>query len=226
MPEALAAIVGRRSAGQNVHVLKVELSQGEILVADVAPAQDDGRAIGDELLVVHAAVDSREAGQQLTQPVQPRAVHVGLKMRISSFGCASSPATASSFFSNVPQSSSSRRTRTPRSAAAMRRSMMSEPVWSGVEDVVLEIEASGRRARSERTRYEGVQAGGEEPNPERPPFASHRGSIHRSSRVKSSEGSHRKRVTQGVTGVDFAYTGLATLYSWGETMSVKRRTAE
>ncbi len=77
--EALRRLLGHWADGEDVDVLEVELSEAEVLVADVPAAENRGDAVGDELLVVHAAVHAREAGEQLAQAVEPRAVDVGIE---------------------------------------------------------------------------------------------------------------------------------------------------
>src|SRR5881396_2819323 len=88
--DGVATILGGRNIGdeyfslgeldfQDVDVLKVKLAEAEVHVADVAAAQNRGDAVGDELLVVHAAIHAREAGEQLAEAVESGAVDVGIE---------------------------------------------------------------------------------------------------------------------------------------------------
>ncbi len=77
--EALRRLPGHGADREDVDVLKVELAEAEVLVADVAAAQNRGDAVGDELLVVHAAIHAREAGEQLAEAVESGAVDVGIE---------------------------------------------------------------------------------------------------------------------------------------------------
>ena len=66
----------------------------EVLVADVAAADDRRLVVGGERLVVHPPVDAREVGQEVQRT--PPAHGNGLKSRTSTCGCASSAAIISS----------------------------------------------------------------------------------------------------------------------------------
>src|SRR5438552_19112915 len=65
--EARGRLAGDGSSAQHVHILEIELADAEVFVTDVAAAENRRDAVGDELLVMHAAVDAGEARQQLTQ---------------------------------------------------------------------------------------------------------------------------------------------------------------
>ena len=68
-----------RTRAEDVNVLEIELTHAEVLIADIAAAHDRRDPIGDEQLVVHAAVDARKIRQQLGNAPQSRTMRVGIE---------------------------------------------------------------------------------------------------------------------------------------------------
>jgi len=163
--ETLCRLLRDGTADEDVHVLKVQLAAAEILVANVAPAEHHGRVIGDELLVVQAPVDSREAGQQLAQPVYPRSVDIGIEdtdvdvlVRIQSghdvvFLVQRAPVIEQDADSYAAISGGDESIDDQR------------PGLVGVEDVVLQIQRAVGELDQDGACHEGVEAGGQEPEP-------------------------------------------------------------
>ena len=68
MIEHAGGLPHHRSARDDVHVAEVDLLiDFEIVVADVATADDRDRVVHDEELVVHAVVDAIEVGDEVQQ---------------------------------------------------------------------------------------------------------------------------------------------------------------
>jgi len=158
-------LLGDGTADEDVHILKIELAAAEILVANVAPAEHHGRAVGDELFVVHAPVDSREASQQLAQPVNAGAVDVWIedadfdvRVRIQSGH------DLVLFLQRAPvieQDADSH-------AAIGGGDEAIDDQRAGLvrmENVVLQIERPVGQVDQDASCHEGVEAGGQEPEP-------------------------------------------------------------